>query len=137
MIVVDVDGSASSVAAVDWVVTEALLRHREISPSRAGVIGPFATARGDGATDDTFTNHVEQALAEALRGLDDQGKPVTERVALGALTTTMLLPPRRYEDEFDLLRLGLLSCRERKGRIETLGLASLCGRGPHCCRLIA
>lgn len=57
VIALGVDSSATSIATVDWVLTEARLRHGEISPSRAGVIGPFASVAGDGG----YRRHIRES----------------------------------------------------------------------------
>jgi nucleotide-binding universal stress UspA family protein len=88
--VVGVDGSPSSLAAVDWAVTEARLRAGRIRLVSAWYYPPLASEVGDGVIDDTFKKHAEQTLAEALAIVADQGIPVSGSVVEKAPAIAML-----------------------------------------------
>lgn len=90
MIVVGVDGSTPSLAALDWAVTEARLRHGEIRIVTAWYYPPLASGVSDGVIDDTFKNHAEQILAEALAVVAGQSVPVTGMVAENSPATALL-----------------------------------------------
>lgn len=90
VIVVGVDGSPSSLAALDWAVTEARLRHGEIRLVTAWYYPPLASEVSDGVIDDTFKNDAEQVLAKALRIVADEGVPVTGTVAENSPATALL-----------------------------------------------
>jgi nucleotide-binding universal stress UspA family protein len=90
LIVVGVDGSPSSLAAVDWAVTEARLRNGKIRLVSAWYYPPLASEVGDGVIDDTFKNYAEQTLAEALGMVADQGIPVSGTVVENSPAIAML-----------------------------------------------
>lgn len=90
VIVVGVDGSPSSLAALDWAVTEARLRHGEIRLVAAWYYPPLASEVSDGVIDDTFKDDAERALAEAQRIVADQGVPVTGSVSENSPATALL-----------------------------------------------
>ena len=90
LIVVGVDGSPSSLAAVDWAVTEARLRNGKIRLVSAWYYPPLASEVGEGVIDDSFKNYAEQTLAEALRMVADQGIPVSGTVVENSPAIAML-----------------------------------------------
>jgi len=90
LIVVGVDGSPSSLAAVDWAVTEARLRNGKIRLVSAWYYPPLASEVGDGVIDDSFKNYAEQTLAEALGMVADQGIPVSGTVVENSPAIAML-----------------------------------------------
>jgi nucleotide-binding universal stress UspA family protein len=90
LIVVGVDGSPSSMTAVDWAVTEARLRNGRIRLVSAWYYPPLASEVGDGLIDDTFKNSAEQTLAEALGMVADQGIPVSGTVVENSPATALL-----------------------------------------------
>jgi len=90
LIVVGVDGSPSSLAAVDWAVTEARLRNGKIRLVSAWYYPPLASEVGEGVIDDSFKNYAEQTLAEALGMVADQGIPVSGTVVENSPAIAML-----------------------------------------------
>lgn len=90
VIVVGVDGSPSSLAAMDWAITEARLRHGEIRLVAAWFYPPLASEVSDGVIDDAFKNDAELVLAEALRMIAEQGVPASGIVTEGSPTTALL-----------------------------------------------
>ena len=90
VIVVGVDGSEQSLAALDWAVTEARLRHGEIRLVTAWYYPPVASAVGYGVIDDTFRNDADQELAKALKAVADQGVAVTGQVVENSPATALL-----------------------------------------------
>lgn len=79
-IVVGVDGSEESLAALDWAITEAKLREGRIHLVTAWFYPPLASSVGDGVIDDTFEKAAEQVQAAALKVATDAGVPATGRV---------------------------------------------------------
>ncbi len=90
VIVVGVDGSPSTLAALDWAITEAHLRHGEIRLVAAWYYPPLASEVSDGFTDHAFENDAERALANALRIVADRGVPVTGAVVENSPATALL-----------------------------------------------
>lgn len=102
VIVVGVDGSEQSLAAVDWAITEARLRHGEIRLVTAWYYPPLASSVGYGVTDDTFKKDAEQELAKALKAVADEGVAVTGQVVENSPATALLDAAR----DADLLIVG-------------------------------
>jgi nucleotide-binding universal stress UspA family protein len=80
LIVVGVDGSAHSLAALEWAITEARMRQGRIRLITAWYYPPLASTVGDGVIDDTFKQAAERAHARAVAAVADAGVPVTGQV---------------------------------------------------------
>lgn len=80
VIVVGVDGSEQSLAALDWAITEARLRAGQLRLVTAWYYPPLASTVGDGVIDDTFEKAAEAIHAAALKKVTDAGVPVTGEV---------------------------------------------------------
>lgn len=90
VIVVGADGSDGSQAAMEWAVTEAQLRHGEILLITAWFYPPLASEVGDGVIDDTFKNHAEQILANAVTAISGRGVAVTGKVVENSPAAALL-----------------------------------------------
>lgn len=80
LIVVGVDGSAHSLAALEWAISEARLRQGRLRLVTAWFYPPLASTVGDGVIDDTFRQAAEQVQAQALAAVTNAGVPVTGQV---------------------------------------------------------
>ncbi|TFB46746.1 universal stress protein [Cryobacterium tagatosivorans] len=89
-IVVGVDGSGQSLAALDWAITEARLRRGRIHVITAWFYPPLASEVGDGVIDDSFRLAAERVQAAALSAATDAGVPVTGRVVENSPATALL-----------------------------------------------
>ena len=102
VIVVGVDGSEQSLAALDWAITEARLRRGEVRLVTAWYYPPLASTVGYGVIDDTFKKDAEQELAKALTDVADAGVAVTGQVVENSPATALLDAAR----DADLLIVG-------------------------------
>lgn len=118
VIVVGVDGSEESRAALEWAITEARLRQARIHLVTAWYYPPMASAVGDGVFDDTFRNASERTLADFVATVTDAGVPVTgdvvENTPAGALLDAargadLLIVGSRGHGGFTGLLLGSVS----------------------------
>jgi nucleotide-binding universal stress UspA family protein len=100
VIVVGVDGSEQSLAALDWAITEARLRRGEVRLVTAWYYPPLASTVG--VIDDTFKKDAEQELAAALKAVADEGVAVTGQVVENSPATALLDAAR----DADLLIVG-------------------------------
>jgi nucleotide-binding universal stress UspA family protein len=90
VIVVGVDGSAQSLAALEWAITEARLRQGRIRLITAWYYPPLASTVGDGIIDDTFRKAAEQAHADALKTVTDAGVAVTGQIVENSPAAALL-----------------------------------------------
>lgn len=90
VIVVGVDGSAHSLAALEWAITEARLRRGRIRLVTAWYYPPLAQTVGDGVIDDTFKHAAEQVQAQAVAAVADAGVPVTGQVVENSPAVALL-----------------------------------------------
>jgi nucleotide-binding universal stress UspA family protein len=90
VIVVGVDGSEQSLAALDWAIAEARLRRGRIRVITAWFYPPLASEVGDGVIDESFKQAAEQVQAGAITVVADAGVPVTGRVAENSPATALL-----------------------------------------------
>ncbi len=77
VIVVGIDGSEQSRAALEWAITEARLRQARLHLVTAWYYPPMASTVGDGVFDDTFRRASERTLADAVATVTQAGIPVT------------------------------------------------------------
>lgn len=82
-IVVGVDGSTSSYAALDWALEEARLRSGQVHIVSAWHYPVIGDAAGRAPDRDAFGDHARQAHAEAVRHAADAGVDVTGEVTVG------------------------------------------------------
>lgn len=90
VIVVGVDGSAHSLAALEWAIAEARMRQGLIRIVTAWYYPPLASTVGDGVIDDTFKQAAEQAQATAVTATVDAGVPVTGQVVESSPAVALL-----------------------------------------------
>lgn len=102
VIVVGVDGSEQSLAALEWAITEARLRHGRIHVITAWFYPPLASEIGDGVIDDSFRQTAEQVQARALSAVGDAGVPATGQVVENSPATALL----HAAGDADLLVVG-------------------------------
>lgn len=80
LIVVGMDGSDQSMAALRWAITEARLRHGQVRLITSWNYPPMATTIAEGIIDDSFKQAAEQDQADALKTVADDGVDVTGQV---------------------------------------------------------
>ncbi|CAN5358776.1 hypothetical protein BH09ACT6_BH09ACT6_01040 [soil metagenome] len=80
LIVVGMDGSEHSLAALGWAIAEARLRGAGIRVVSAWHYPPVASVVGDGVIDDSFKNEADLIVAESLRTVSAAGIPATGQV---------------------------------------------------------
>lgn len=102
LIVVGVDGSEPSLAALGWAVTEARLRQGRIRVITAWFYPPLASEVGDGIIDESFKQAAERVQAGALSAVTDAGVPVTGQVVENSPATALLHAAR----DADLVVVG-------------------------------
>lgn len=101
-IIVGVDGSDSSLAALDWALEEARLRSGQVHIVSAWHYPVIGDAAGRGPDRDAFGEHARQANADALRHSAAAGVEVTSEVTEGHPADVLL----RAAAGADLLVLG-------------------------------
>ena len=97
VIVVGVDGSEQSLAALEWAITEARLRQGRIRVITAWYYPALASEVGDGVIDESFKHAAEQVQARALSLVADAGVPVTGQVVENSPATALLHAAREVE----------------------------------------
>ncbi|MHB1172934.1 MAG: universal stress protein [Lacisediminihabitans sp.] len=102
LIVVGVDGSEQSLAALQWAIAEARLRHGRVRLITAWYYPPMASEIGDGVIDDSFEQAAEQVQAAALKVVADGGVPVSGQVVQNSPAAALLDASR----DADLLVVG-------------------------------
>ncbi|MDJ0324749.1 universal stress protein [Cryobacterium sp. PH31-AA6] len=102
VIVVGVDGSAQSQAALKWAITEAQLRQAQIRLVTAWSYPPMASAVADGVFDDAFRKASARTLAEAVDAVTDAGVDVTGNVVENTPAAALL----DAANDADLLVVG-------------------------------
>jgi len=101
-IVVGSDGSAASLAALDWALEEARLRSGRVHLVSAWHYPVIGDAAGRAPDRDAFGDHARQAHDEALRHSADAGVDVTGEVTEGHPADVLL----RAAHGADLLVVG-------------------------------
>ena len=102
VVVVGVDGSEQSLAALAWAITEARLRQGRIRVITAWYYPPLASEVGDGVIDESFKQAAEQVQARALSVVADAGVPATGQVVENSPATALL----HAAGDADLLVVG-------------------------------
>lgn len=102
VVVVGVDGSEQSLAALEWAITEARLRQGRIRVITAWYYPPLASEVGDGVIDESFKQAAEQVQARALSAVADAGVPATGQVVENSPATALL----HAAGDADLLVVG-------------------------------
>ena len=102
VVVVGVDGSEQSLAALEWAITEARLRQGRIRVITAWYYPPLASEVGDGVIDESFKQAAEQVQARALSAVAEAGVPATGRVVENSPATALL----HAAGDADLLVVG-------------------------------
>ena len=102
VVVVGVDGSEQSLAALAWAITEARLRQGRIRVITAWYYPPLASEVGDGVIDESFKQAAEQVQARALAAVADAGVPATGQVVENSPATALL----HAAGDADLLVVG-------------------------------
>jgi len=102
VIVVGVDGSEQSLAALEWAITEARLRQGRVRVVTAWYYPPLASEVGDGIIDESFKQAAEQVQARALSAVADAGVPATGQVVENSPATALL----HAAGDADLLVVG-------------------------------
>lgn len=122
-IVVGVDGSSQSLAALDWAITEARLRHGRIRVITAWHYPLLASEIGDGVIDDSFRQAAERVQSGALSNVAGAGVPVTGQVVENSPATALL----HAAGDADLLVVGSLG----RGALGGLRLGSVSSQVAH------
>lgn len=102
LIVVGVDGSEQSLAALNWAIAEARLRNGQVRLITAWYYPPMASAVGDGVIDDSFRQAAELVKIDALKAVADAGVDVTGEVVENSPATALLEAAK----DADLLVVG-------------------------------
>lgn len=102
LIVVGVDGSEQSLAALNWAIAEARLRKGQVRLITAWYYPPMASTVGDGVIDDSFRQTAELVKVDALKAVADAGVDVTGEVVENSPATALLEAAR----DADLLVVG-------------------------------
>ena len=102
LIVVGVDGSEQSLAALNWAIAEARLRNGHVRLITAWYYPPMASTVGDGVIDDSFRQAAELVKVDALKAVAAAGVDVTGEVVENSPATALLEAAK----DADLLVVG-------------------------------
>lgn len=89
-IVVGVDGSESSLTALEWAIVEAKLREAELTIVTTWSYPVMAGTPGDIVPEDSFKQVCERIQADALETASASGLTATGRVVRGSAVTALL-----------------------------------------------